>query len=115
MKDKASTARPNPRRVEAGRLNRLKRGVLTPQGMQSLRAAALRGKPWNYSTGPRTPAGKAQAVRNGKKRQLGPISVREARALVADAAGLIQRMGESRTLMERALNARRGTGPAADP
>ena len=72
-------AGPNPRRVAAGKLNREKRKGLTADGRERLRQAALRGKPWEHATGPRTTEGKAKAARNGKARQLGPVSVRELR------------------------------------
>jgi hypothetical protein len=55
--------------------------------------AALKNQPWRFSTGPRTAAGKAQMVLNGKKRQLGPRSVREVRA---DLAGLRQLLEDMR-------------------
>jgi hypothetical protein len=67
----------NPRRVEAGKRNRLRRGLLTLQGRERLRQAALRNQPWTRSTGPRTAVGKAVVARNGKARQEGAISVRE--------------------------------------
>jgi hypothetical protein len=74
----------NPRRQAAGRLNRAKRPALTEEARRRLRELALKGQPWRSSTGPRTAAGKARAARNGKVRQRGPDSVREARRLVAD-------------------------------
>ena len=81
---------PNPRRVAAGRANRLKRGPLTEAGRERLRAAALRRRPWEQATGPRTAAGKAQAAGNGKRRQAGPRSVREVRADLREARALIR-------------------------
>ena len=56
---------PNPKRVAAGRRNRLKRKGLTPEGRQRLREAALKNKPWLHSTGPKTPEGKMRAAQNG--------------------------------------------------
>jgi hypothetical protein len=111
----ASSAGPNPNRVAAGRLNRKKRGPLTPRGRQALREAAVRNQPWIYSTGPRTPAGKAQAARNGKSRQLNSCSIREIRARVADARALISQSRHEREVIERTPNAPRGSGSAADP
>ena len=87
---------PNPRRVAAGRLNRKKRGPLTEQGRQRLREAALRDRPWERGTGPRTPEGKARSALNGKARQKGPLSVRELRASLADVKELIGQMRETR-------------------
>ena len=51
----------NPLRVAAGKTNRQKRGPLTPEGKRRLRDAALHHQPWQYSTGPKTAAGKARA------------------------------------------------------
>ena len=53
---------------------------LSPEGRERLRAAALKHKPWTHSTGPQTAAGRAQAAANGKRRQKGVISVRDAGA-----------------------------------
>jgi hypothetical protein len=89
---------PNPKRVAAGRLNRARRGPLTPGGREALRRAALDNRPWEHSTGPRTPAGRAQSALNGKKRQLGPLSVREVRAElrgVRELVGLLRAARES--------------------
>jgi hypothetical protein len=81
---------PNPWRVAAGRANRRLRGPLTEAGRERLRAAALRRHPWEHSTGPRTAAGKAQAARNGKRRQAGPRSVREVRAELREVRALVR-------------------------
>jgi len=91
---------PNPRRVAAGRANRRRRGPLTETGRERLRAAALRDKPWLHATGPRTARGKAQAARNGKRRQRGPRSVREVRADLGEVRSLIRAMGELRRSLE---------------
>jgi hypothetical protein len=65
---------------------------LTPQGREKLPQAALLHQPWRFSTGPRTPAGKAQATLNGKRRQLGIRSVREIKADLADVRSLLREM-----------------------
>ena len=57
--DAQDTKRPNPRRVAAGKRNRAKRKGLTPEGRGKLRQSALRHKPWRFSSGPKTPEGKA--------------------------------------------------------
>ena len=88
----------DPRRVLVGRLNRMKRKGLTPQGREKLRQTALLHQPWRFSTGPRTPAGKAQAALNGKRRQLGVRSVREIKADLADVRSLLREMRDGRTL-----------------
>jgi hypothetical protein len=84
------------RRIAAGRLNRRLRGMLTPAGRQRLREAALKHEPWKNSTGPRTAAGKLQAVMNGKRRQRGVLSVHEVRAGLADLPALFDAMREAR-------------------
>jgi hypothetical protein len=76
--------------VAAGRANRRRRGPLTEAGRERLRAAALRDRPWAKATGPRTAAGKAQAARNGKRRQVGPRSVREVRADMREVRVLVR-------------------------
>jgi hypothetical protein len=84
-----AAARPNPRRVAAGRRNRAKRKGLTPAGRERLRQAALRSRPWRFSTGPRTAAGKARSAQNGRARQRGPVSARRLRAGLADVRALL--------------------------
>jgi hypothetical protein len=114
LSDQPSLAAANSKRVTAGRLNRRKRGRLTSGGRQKLREAAHRNRPWDHSTGPRTLAGKTQAARNGKKRQVGPRSVREVRAEIAGVAALIRQMCRGRERVEQALEATRGQSLAAD-
>ena len=91
---------PDPRRAAAARANRAKRRGLTPEGRLRLREAALANKPWEHSTGPRTPQGKLQAVRNGKVRQKGPISTRELKAMASGAAELVTQLAATRRLLE---------------
>jgi hypothetical protein len=85
----------NPRRVAAGRANRAKRGPLTPEGRERLRQAALRHRPWEHSTGPRTSAGRAQSVLNGKCRQVGPRSAREVKADLKVVRSLLRAMAQT--------------------
>jgi hypothetical protein len=92
------TERPNPKRVAAGRLNWIRRGPLTDVGREKLRQAALRNRPWEHSTGPRTPAGKAQSVLNGKRRQRGPRSIREIRAELKAVRELVREMQQARAV-----------------
>ena len=88
----------SPRSI-AAKANRAKRRGLTPEGRERLRQAALAKKPWKYSTGPRTPAGKAQAALNGKRRQLGVFSVRELRRELAKYQKLTQEMAGTRAAL----------------
>jgi hypothetical protein len=80
----------NPRRVAAGRANRLKRGPLTDDGRRRLSEAALRDKPWLHATGPITAVGRARSAQNGREHQRGPLSVRQARAALKEVRALIQ-------------------------
>jgi hypothetical protein len=105
----ASRPSPNPRRVAAGRLNRLKRRGLTPAGRERLRLLALAGRPWEQATGPRTPQGKARSALNGKARQQGGRSVREVRALFGGLGGLLHDLAAGRRLVQGLLG--RGGGP----
>ena len=91
---------PNPKRVAAGRANRAKRGPLSPVGRERLRAAARRNQPWQFATGPRTAQGRAQAARNGKKRQRGELSVRERSRQAAEVRALIGAMRATRQNLE---------------
>ena len=89
-------AAPNPKRVAAGRLNWLKRRGLSPVGREKLRRAALQNRPWLYASGPRTPEGKAVASANGKKRQLGLVSLRELKADLRELRALLREMRQTR-------------------
>ncbi len=96
---------PNPRRVAAGKVNRQKRRGLTFEGRERLRQAARANRPWEHTTGPRTPQGKARSARNGKVRQKGPQSVREIRRSLADLTALLNDMVEGRNLVAELLGA----------
>lgn len=87
----------NPKRIAAGKRNHALRKGLTDAGRQRLRETALRHKPWKHSTGPKTPEGKAQVIENGKKRQLGPRSVREIQADMAGLRDLLEDMRATRS------------------
>ena len=80
----------NPKRVLAGRSNRMKRGPLPLESMHRMRDAINKNKPWQLSTGPRTPAIKAIVARNGKVRQINPCSIREIRADICQIMSLIE-------------------------
>lgn len=87
---------PNPKRVAAGKRNRRLWAGHTPAGLERLRACALRERPWERATGPRTAAGKARAAANGKVTQKGPKSVREIRAGLAELMELVADMRATR-------------------
>ena len=89
----------SPARVAAGKRNRELRGTVTPQGSQRLADHARHYRPWQYSTGPRTTAGKAKSSDNGRWRQAGPTSVRQVireqapmRAIKAEIKKLIRQL-----------------------
>lgn len=77
--------------------------TITEETRARWRAAALKNQPSRYSTGPKTPAGKAQAVRNGKKRQTGELSYRELRALAKQARAFVRQSSAEFKELERAL------------
>lgn len=87
---------PNPKRRAAGKLNRLKRKDLTPEGREKLRQSALIHQPWSHSTGPVTVAGKARAASNGKVRQKGDRSIRELRRLAVAVNEVVSNMATLR-------------------
>jgi hypothetical protein len=95
---------PNPKRVAAGKLNRLKRGPLTPQGRERLRQAALAKRPWQHATGPRTAAGKVKAAINGKRRQTSEHSVREVRRSLGEFTNLAHDLSQARRLIAELLH-----------
>lgn len=76
---------------------------LTPEGRQRLREAALKGRPWEHATGPRTAAGKAKSAANGLRKQAVPgPSVRRLRGELSDIGGLIERMAALRKTSAKA-------------
>jgi hypothetical protein len=89
----------DPRRVAAGRRAWLKRGPLTPEGREKIRENNRRVRPWEYSTGPRTAAGRARSALNGKIRQKGRYSIRELQRLGKDIDGYVAAMRKSRGSM----------------
>ena len=97
----ASTPSANPRRVAAGKLNRRLRRGLTPEGRERLRQAALAGRPWLHSSGPKTAAGKLRVAENGKRRLGGEPSAREVRRQLAALGNLATDMAALRRLAQR--------------
>jgi hypothetical protein len=89
---------PNPKMVAAGRLNRLKRGPLTPEGLERLRQSALKNQPWLKATGPKTPAGKKRSGQHNKLRRKGSIPIRQIYAELTGISGLTADMDALRTI-----------------
>ncbi len=80
----------NPKRVAAGTLNRLKRKGITEPGRAKLRQVALTNRPWEHTTGPRTPEGKAKVAMNGLARCTGRQSIRAIHRELADVRALLK-------------------------
>lgn len=102
VKSMALESAKSPARVAAGKRNRLRRGPLSPAGRQRLRDAALRNRPWEFSTGPRTVAGKAAAANNGREHQKGTTSVRQQRAAMAEAIAIVSKLKKLRKELAKA-------------
>ena len=102
---------PNPRRVAAGRRNRALRRGLTDAGRERLRLSALRTQPWHFSSGPKSPAGKQQSVKNGKVRQQREMSVREQKASVAALVADLMMLRECRVQATRMLSEKTTSTP----
>ena len=57
----------------------------------------MKGKPWEHSTGPKTPAGKAKSAANGLRKQLIPgPSVRQLRGELSGIGDLLEGMAALR-------------------
>lgn len=95
---------PNPRRITAGRHNRLFRGPLSDEGRQRLRAAIFRIQPWIRATGPKTTAGKQRSAANGRLRQCGKQSVRQLRAELADVGLIVSSLRQYRFTRQQTAN-----------
>src|SRR5687767_9811963 len=91
---------------------------ITPATIEAWRTAAKRNKPWAHSTGPKSAAGKAKVVANGKTRQKGRHSVRE---LLAFAKAVRDDLKAARTFVDEVYaqfeleeRSQAGTTPARD-
>jgi hypothetical protein len=95
MAAKGSSRTFDPRRSEINRRNRQHWRGMSPEGKARVRAAVLLHRPFERSTGPRTPEGKARSARNGRVGREGP-SVRELRAELAGILTLMNQMAVTR-------------------
>lgn len=103
----------NPKRVAAGRANRAKRKALTPQGVERLRQAAVRGRPWLRATGPRTAEGKMRSAANGLKRAEGGQSANAARREVAALRDFLAAMIGARQTATPTKSPKPGSAPSS--
>src|SRR5690349_20268271 len=87
---------PLTKRQITNRLNRQKRREVTPEGRKKLRETALKHRPWEHATGPRTAAGKVRCARNGKSRQVGILSIPEMRAISGHVYNVVKEMAALR-------------------
>lgn len=81
------------RKIEANRANLLKSKGLTPEGRERLRQAARRNRPWEHSTGPRTPEGKARCSLNA---MLGGCETADQRGFRLEAVRLLRAIADRR-------------------
>lgn len=89
----------NPRRVAAGKRNRLKRLGLTEAGRNRLRDAALRNRPWTRSTGPTSETGRVRSAANGRFRQAGETSKRQLRREMRAVLEQVRSLGQLRAVV----------------
>ena len=82
----------------AGGLHQLKPTLFSPEDRQRRREVALKYRPWQYATGPRTPEGKARVAENGRYAQKDVVSRRQREKAVADAHTLLAQMAAVRRL-----------------
>jgi hypothetical protein len=67
---------------------------LSPKGLEALRRTIAGNRPWEQSTGPRTPPGKARssvnAFRHGERSRAAATQRRQAAAALRSAAGAVR-------------------------
>ena len=64
---------------------------------------ALAHRPWEQSTGPRSPEGKKRAALNGKSRQIGVLSVRELRGYKKRQKNLLETLNRTLVLTREVI------------
>ena len=92
------TREPDDGRV-AGSVHQLKPQFFSPEDRQRRREVALKHRPWQYATGPRTPEGKAKVAQNGRYAQKGAVSRRQREKEAAEAHALLAQMAAVRRLV----------------
>jgi hypothetical protein len=93
----------DPGRFRIARENRARWRGHSVAGLERLRQAALRNRPWRFSTGPRTPEGKVICAANGRRLKRDIYSFPEIRGEIKQANALALALAE---LRERALSRR---------
>jgi hypothetical protein len=68
----------------AGGIGQLKPQVFSPEDRLRRREVALKHRPWQYATGPRTPEGKSKVAENGRYAQKTAVSRRQREKAVAE-------------------------------
>jgi hypothetical protein len=63
-----------------------------------MRESALKNRPWQFTTGPRTPEGKAKVAENGRYAQKNAVSRRQREKEVADAKTLLIQLAAVRRI-----------------
>ena len=72
----------------------------SPEDRARQRQNALRFRPWEHATGPKTPEGKRRSAANGPRYQRQPGSQRAVRASLADVRALISASQNLRKALE---------------
>lgn len=80
------------RQIDANRANRKRWPGHTPDGIERLREAAKRNKPWSKATGPRTKQGKNRSKMNALKHGGYSAPVKAARKRMAEQMKLIRQI-----------------------
>jgi hypothetical protein len=73
----------------------------TPEGRERLRLAAFATRPWRYSTGPKSPEGKARSAANGRSKQAGTRSMRDLKRELAEVATAAEALAKLRSAFLR--------------
>jgi hypothetical protein len=87
---------PDHGRVVAGGVQQLKPKYFSPEVRQKKRDLALKNRPWQFATGPKTPEGKARVAQNGRYAQKGVLSRRQIACRLAEFDAMANGLAEMR-------------------